>query len=47
MVSELELDELDLAGDLEVVFAERCFFGYLCGNGVLLRYCGATGRSAA
>jgi hypothetical protein len=38
VVSELELDVLDFAGDLEL-FRERGFFTYLCGNDVLLR-CG-------
>jgi hypothetical protein len=36
VVAELELDELDFAGDLDVV-RERCFFGCLWRNGVLLR----------
>jgi hypothetical protein len=36
MISELELDVLDFAGYLELL-RERCFFGYLYGNGVLLR----------
>jgi hypothetical protein len=38
VVSELELDVLDFAGYLELL-RERCFFGCLCGNDVLLR-CG-------
>jgi hypothetical protein len=38
VVSELELDVLDFACDLELL-RERCFFSYLCGNDVLLR-CG-------
>jgi hypothetical protein len=37
VISELELDELDFTRDLELL-RERCFFGCLCGNGVLLRY---------
>jgi len=37
MVSELELDALDFAGDLELL-RERYFFGCLYGNDVLLRY---------
>jgi hypothetical protein len=36
MIAELELDVLDLAGDLELV-RERCIFGLLR-NDVLLRY---------
>jgi hypothetical protein len=36
VVSELELDELDFTCDLELL-RERCFFSYLCGDGVLLR----------
>jgi len=35
VVSELELDELDFAGDLELI-RECGFFGCLCGNDVLL-----------
>jgi len=35
VISELELDELDFAGDLELL-RERCFFSCLCGNDVLL-----------
>jgi len=38
VVAELELDVLDFAGDLELV-RERCFFGCLCVDGVLLRCC--------
>jgi hypothetical protein len=37
VVSELELDVLDFASDLELIVRERCFFGCLCGNDVLLR----------
>jgi hypothetical protein len=36
VVPELELDVLDLAGDLELV-GQRSFFSCLCRNGVLLR----------
>jgi hypothetical protein len=36
MVSELELDVLDFASDLELL-VQYCFFGCLCGNDVLLR----------
>jgi hypothetical protein len=32
VVAELELDVLDLAGDLEVL-CQRVFFSCLCGNG--------------
>jgi hypothetical protein len=32
LVAELELDVLDLAGDLEVL-CQRVFFTCLCGNG--------------
>jgi hypothetical protein len=36
VIAELELDVLDLAGDLELV-GQRSFFSCLCRNGVLLR----------
>jgi hypothetical protein len=37
VVAELELDVLDLTGDLELL-RERYFFGCLCCDGVLLRF---------
>jgi hypothetical protein len=39
MVSELELDDLDLSGRLELL-DERCLFDYLGWNDVLLRRAG-------
>jgi hypothetical protein len=40
VVSELELDALDLAGRLELLDERCCIFDCLCGNGVLLRRAG-------
>jgi hypothetical protein len=44
VVPQLELDVLDLAGDLEVL-GKGSFFSCLCRNGVLLRLRPARGTS--